>query len=204
MPSSSGVRPDPLYPHSPSQIRVKVTRDGVEEAEGLELKLTEYLSRFSQAHDSFMTIFMELLTHGKVIVDSGGGAERLELESSSDLLDSAQAAGLLYDFTKSMSSLFQSKNKRTTRRILLPELTKQRVEPKPSAFQENDRVLFRDTNCLGIVTTVFRHHSGLPAYFVRWESRPDAPPEGKAYFTTDLIPLKSVRTVVMEPVMALS
>lgn len=140
------------------------------------------------------------MSHGKVVVEFGGYSERLELEDAADMLNSAQAANLLYDFTKTMEHILQAKKKRSTVRILVP----QKATPKPEAkqeedFREGDRVLLRDTNCVGTVSTVFQHHSGMPAYFVKWDPRPDAPGEGQSYFGTDLMPLKTVRTVVMKP-----
>lgn len=110
------------YPKSPSEIGIRCSREGTAAAAtGLQAKLTEYVTHFGRAHGCFMTIFMELFRHGKVIVEFGGYSERLELESSSDALNYAQAANLLYDFSETMDPILQARKKRSTLRIPVPQ-----------------------------------------------------------------------------------
>lgn len=161
----------------------------------LQLKLSEYLAHFGQAYACFMTIFMELLSHGKVKVDFGGYSERLELESAEDLMNSAQAASLLHDFSKAAAHQTLQK-KRSTLRISVPQMgIGVPANTGETPLKEGERVMLRDTSYVGTITTAFMHHSGMHAYFVSWDALPGAPSASKSYFGTDLVPVKSFRTV---------
>ena len=96
------------YPKHPKEIAIRIIDRSVEDgilsgiattAEvRLSDKLNDYLTRLGYSGAHITGVVVQLLTQGKVRVDFGQHAERIELVHTADLLTSTQAMSLLDDY----------------------------------------------------------------------------------------------------------
>lgn len=124
------------YPKHPRDILIRIIDRSVEDGilsgiattaqVSLSDKLDDYLGRLGYSSAHITGIIVQLLTQGKVRVDFGQHAERIELVNSGDQLTSTQAMGLLDDFIAETASAGGKQDTSTkTQRIV--------VQPRRSA-----------------------------------------------------------------------
>ena len=121
------------YPKHPRSILIRIIDRSVEDgilsgiattAEvPLSDKLNDYMERMGYSSAHITGIIVQLLTQGKVRVDFGHHAERIELVNAGDQLTSAQAMSLLDDFiaeAASAAGVKRETNTKTQRIIVQP------------------------------------------------------------------------------------